>query len=78
MDGLLTALLTGIVSFAATNTDDIFLLLLFSQVGDNFRNRHLVAGQYLGFGALIALSVLGSLGVLIGSGRGISLLTWSS
>lgn len=66
MEGLLTAVLTGIVSFAATNIDDIFLLLLFfSQVGGRFRNWHVVAGQYLGFGALVALSVLGSLGVLI-------------
>lgn len=66
MEGLLTAILTGIISFAATNIDDIFLLLLFfSQVGAEFRNRHVVVGQYLGFGALVALSVLGSLGVLI-------------
>jgi cadmium resistance transport/sequestration family protein len=66
MEGLLTAVLTGIVSFAATNIDDIFLLLLFfSQVGGEFRSWHVVAGQYLGFGALVVLSVLGSLGVLI-------------
>jgi len=75
MEGLLTAILTGIASFAATNVDDIFLLLLFfSQVGGEFRGWHVVAGQYLGFGALVALSVLGSLGVLIVPGEWIGLL----
>jgi cadmium resistance transport/sequestration family protein len=63
---LLTAVLTGFISFAATNIDDIFILMLFfSQTGEAFRNRHIVLGQYLGFAALVALSVLGSLGVLI-------------
>ena len=63
---LLTAVLTGFISFAATNIDDIFILMLFfSQTGEAFRNWHIVLGQYLGFAALVALSVLGSLGVLI-------------
>jgi cadmium resistance transport/sequestration family protein len=63
---LSTAVLTGVVSFAATNIDDIFVLMLFfSQTGGAFRNRHVVMGQYLGFAALAALSVLGSLGVLV-------------
>ena len=63
---LTTAVLTGIVSFAATNIDDIFLLMLFfSQTSEAFRNWHVVVGQYLGFAALVALSILGSLGVLI-------------
>lgn len=66
MQGFLTAILTGAVSFAATNIDDIFILLLFfSQVDERFRPWHVVAGQYLGFAALLALSLLGSLGVLI-------------
>ena len=63
---LATAVLTGIVSFAATNIDDIFILMLFfSQTSEAFRNWHVVVGQYLGFAALVALSILGSLGVLI-------------
>jgi cadmium resistance transport/sequestration family protein len=66
MYGPLTAILTGIIAFAATNIDDIFLLMLFfSQTGEAFRNWHVVLGQYLGFAALVALSVLGSLGVLL-------------
>ena len=72
---LATAILTGVVSFAATNVDDIFILMLFfSQTGGAFRDRHVVAGQYLGFAALVALSVLGSLGVLVVPGEWIGLL----
>jgi cadmium resistance protein CadD (predicted permease) len=66
VDSLLAAAITGVAAFAATNVDDIFILMLFfSQVGGEFRNRHVVLGQYLGFATLVALSVLGSLGVLV-------------
>jgi cadmium resistance transport/sequestration family protein len=66
---------TGVAAFAAINVDDIFILMLFfSQVGGEFRNRHVVLGQYLGFATLVALSVLGSLGVLIVSEEWIGLL----
>ena len=66
MNGVLDAIVAGVVSFAATNIDDIFILMLFfAHVGGEFRNWHIVAGQYLGFAALVGLSVLGSLGVLL-------------
>ena len=66
MDSLLATVIMGVAAFAATNVDDIFILMLFfSQVDGKFRNRHVVSGQYLGFAALVALSVLGSLGVLV-------------
>lgn len=56
-----TAMTTGLVSFAATNIDDIFVLMLL--YGDaetrGLRTVHVVAGQYLGFAALIAVSLLG-------------------
>lgn len=66
MDSLLATAITGVAVFAATNVDDIFILMLFfSQVDGEFRNRHVVLGQYLGFATLVALSVLGSLGVLV-------------
>ena len=46
MDSLLAAVITGVAAFAATNVDDIFILMLFfSQVGGQFRNRHVVLGQ---------------------------------
>lgn len=75
MDSLLATAITGVAAFAATNVDDIFILMLFfSQVDGEFRNRHVVLGQYLGFAALVALSVLGSLGVLVVPAEWIGLL----
>ncbi|HAX78473.1 MAG TPA: transporter [Cyanobacteria bacterium UBA11372] len=66
MSGLVTAITTGIVAFSATNIDDfVILLLLFSQVNDNFRHRHILIGQYLGFGGLVVASFPGFLGGLI-------------
>jgi cadmium resistance transport/sequestration family protein len=63
---LWTAIITGMISFAATNIDDIFLLMLFfSQTDGKFRARHVVLGQYLGFASLVGLSLLGSLGALV-------------
>lgn len=58
MNGLLTALSTGFTAFTATNLDDILILMLFfSQVNALFRKRHIVAGQYLGFAALVLASL---------------------
>jgi cadmium resistance transport/sequestration family protein len=72
---LLSAVLTGVASFAATNVDDIFLLMLFfSQADGKFCTWHIVAGQYLGFAALVGLSLLGSLGALVIPGEWVGLL----
>jgi len=58
-----STLVTAILSFAATNIDDIFVLtIFFSQTSRGFRSAHIVAGQYLGFSALVAISLLGFLG----------------
>jgi cadmium resistance transport/sequestration family protein len=66
MSGLLTAIPTGITAFTATNLDDILILmLLFSQTNAMFRRRSVVAGQYLGFGALVLASLPGFFGSLI-------------
>ncbi|MDP8973971.1 MAG: cadmium resistance transporter [Actinomycetota bacterium] len=66
MSWVLEAVVAGGLFFAATNIDDLFILMLFfSQTGAVFRGRHVVVGQYLGFAALVALSVLGSLGILV-------------
>lgn len=57
---------TAFFAFIATNLDDIFILaLLFSQTTPSFRRRHIVAGQYVGFAALVAVSLLGFLGSFI-------------
>jgi cadmium resistance transport/sequestration family protein len=61
-----SAVITGIVTFAATNVDDLFILMLFfSQTDAAFRRRHIVAGQYLGFAALVAISLFGFFGSFI-------------
>jgi cadmium resistance transport/sequestration family protein len=58
MNGLITAISTGFTAFTATNLDDILILMLFfSQVNALFRKRHIVAGQYLGFAALVLASL---------------------
>jgi cadmium resistance transport/sequestration family protein len=63
MNGLLTAMTTGIAAFIATNIDDIFILtLLFTQVNAIFCRRHIVVGQYLGFSLLLLASLPGLLG----------------
>lgn len=55
----------GAAAFAATNIDDIFVLMvLFSTsfvASLTFPVRHVVLGQYLGISLLIAISALGSL-----------------
>lgn len=66
MNELLTAIFTGFTAFTATNLDDIVILLLFfSQVNAAFRRRHIIAGQYLGFAALVFASLPGFFGRLI-------------
>ena len=47
---------SAIVAFVATNIDDIFVpTFLFVQ--KNLKRWHVVAGQYLGLAALIAISL---------------------
>ncbi|NJL47559.1 MAG: transporter [Leptolyngbyaceae cyanobacterium SM2_5_2] len=66
MTDLLITLIRIATAFAATNLDDIIILMLFfSQVGGALRKRHILAGQYLGFAALVALSLPGFFGQLL-------------
>ncbi|WP_445637630.1 Transporter [Nostoc sp. DSM 114161] len=65
MSKLVTAFTEGIIAFTATNIDDIIILLVFfSQVDINFRRRHILLGQYLGFSAIIIASLPGFFGGL--------------
>lgn len=65
MNWLARAIISGITTFAATNIDDIVILMLFfSQVNATFRRRHIIVGQYLGFTALILASLPGFFGGL--------------
>ncbi|HEY9875208.1 MAG TPA: cadmium resistance transporter [Candidatus Obscuribacterales bacterium] len=60
------AIIAGLTSFVATNIDDIVILMLFfAQINTTFRPKHIVAGQYLGFTALIVASLPGFFGGLI-------------
>jgi cadmium resistance protein CadD (predicted permease) len=62
----LETLLTAAVSFAATNMDDLFILtVFFSETDHSFRWWHIVAGQYIGFIALLLISLRGFLGSLV-------------
>jgi cadmium resistance transport/sequestration family protein len=55
-----TTIMTAVATFAATNFDDIVILMLFfSQTTPTFRRRHIVLGQYLGFATLVAVSLVG-------------------
>ncbi len=60
MDWLISSVITGAVVFSATNIDDIvFLTIFFSQTS---RHWHVVIGQYLGFTALVVISLIGFFG----------------
>ena len=66
MNGVLHVTIAGISAFAATNIDDIIILMFFfSQVNAKFRIREIIIGQYLGFTALILLSLPGFFGGMI-------------
>ena len=54
--------LSGIFAFISTNLSDLFILMVwFSQTNNVLHKKHIVAGQYLGFTALVLLSLLVSL-----------------
>ncbi|MBD2244578.1 cadmium resistance transporter [Nostoc sp. FACHB-888] len=75
MSELQTAFTEGIIAFTATNIDDIIILLIFfSQVDINFRPRHILLGQYLGFAAIIIASLPGFFGGLVVQREWIGLL----
>jgi cadmium resistance protein CadD (predicted permease) len=57
--------ITAVTAFVATNVDDLLLLVLFfSRKNRDFRLRHIVAGQYIGFLILLAISLMGFAGGL--------------
>lgn len=66
MNELATAITTGFTVFSATNIDGLVILMLFfTQMNATFRLRHIVAGQYLGFAAMILASLPGFFGGLV-------------
>lgn len=56
----------GLIAFAVTNIDDLLLLALYFALANSLlRKRHIVLGQYVGFGAIILLSLFGLAGVFM-------------
>jgi cadmium resistance transport/sequestration family protein len=75
MNEIVLAIVEGVTAFAATNVDDLIILLLFfAQINATFRPHDVVVGAYLGFTALAALSLVGFFGGLIVSSTWIGLL----
>ena len=54
----------GVAAFAATDIDDLFVLMLFFS-NPAYKARQVVFGQYRGIGALVAIGVLGALIALV-------------
>lgn len=66
MGWLTSVIVAGIVSFVATNIDDLVILtIFFAQVNASFHPKHIAIRQYLGFTAIILLSLPGFFGGLI-------------
>lgn len=61
---MISTIITAFVSFASTNIDDIFILMLFfSQVGKQLKKSQIIIGQYLGITILLFISIMGSIGL---------------
>jgi cadmium resistance protein CadD (predicted permease) len=59
MVDIFSIIVIGITAFAATNIDDIFVLMMFFS-SLTFPVRHVIIGQYIGIGLLVSISALGS------------------
>ncbi|MBE9009945.1 cadmium resistance transporter [Pseudanabaenaceae cyanobacterium LEGE 13415] len=59
-----STVLTGTIAFAATNIDDLFVLMLFFSQA-SFTKTQIYFGQYLGLGGIVACSLVGFLGGLL-------------
>lgn len=65
MTEFLTTILAGITAFIATNIDDLVILILFFSQRHLFQPQQIIFGQYLGFIALIIVSLPGFFGGLL-------------
>ena len=55
---MITLVSVAFFAFVVTNIDDFVMLNLF--FGGSYKKRHIVVGQFLGIGILIALSIMGA------------------
>lgn len=64
---MIRSVLPAAGTFAVTNVDDVVLLALFfaRAGGRRVDERRIVAGQYLGFGAILAVSLLATAGMSV-------------
>jgi cadmium resistance transport/sequestration family protein len=63
---MITTISTSVGAFIATNLDDIVVLtLFFVRLNVNFRVRQIVLGQYLGFTAILLMSLPGYWGGML-------------
>ncbi len=75
MNKIFLTVIEGAIAFAATNVDDLIVLLLFfSQVNSRLRPHHIVGGSYWGFTMIVTLSLVGFFGGLFISSAWIGLL----
>ncbi len=75
MEWFIGTVAIAITAFTAANIDDILILtIFFAQINNKFRPRHILIGQYLGFGLLILASLPGYFGGLIIDHKWIGLL----
>lgn len=58
----ITLILSAIGTFIVTNIDDIIVLMIFFAQIEKSRHKQIVLGQYLGFGLLVVISLLGAFG----------------
>jgi cadmium resistance transport/sequestration family protein len=56
---MIQTVLTSLLAFVSTNIDDIFILMLFFGA-KKIKPSSIIAGQYLGIGTLVVLSLAGS------------------
>lgn len=59
----MSTIITGILSFVATNLDDLFLVMILFSVGNTLKKRDIIIGQYFGLISLLLVSILISNGV---------------
>jgi cadmium resistance protein CadD (predicted permease) len=72
VNGYLAAFSASVTTFAATNVDDAFLLTLF--FAQRIPTRRIVAGQYVGLGAIVVVSLIGAWAALAIPHRWVRLL----
>lgn len=65
MHKMIQTAIAAILAFAATNVDDIIVLMLLFGQRDRFHPRQVVTGQYLGFLVLVLASLPGFFGGLL-------------